>query len=175
MKINRLGLVVIAIAGIYAFAPAQVTIVGRHHRVQTDSANRTGLFLVQQDLMKAIEAMKVALPIYDGYRVKSVGTAHRGLVYLNHALMGARAPEVRKPEIFDTTRSKAAHVRYSKTQIALSQSQMQAGSQYLSKAATDLQNAVNGNYGPYGVKLRDFIQKSLTDSNTAIALLPAGK
>jgi len=174
MKIYPSAIAICFFMSLASASQAQVIIQQKGHRkvIRSNATTQVNpsLSALQTDLISAITAMKAALPIYDGNRVRSIHAAHNALVIVDHALLGAKASFRAKPMVNDNVRFKTAHSRYSSDQIAASQSQMQSGLSYLQSAWKDLQNAVGANPNTSGLKVGDDLQTAAAEATAAIAL-----
>ena len=176
MKFNRVCLA-IALAALLAVGAGAQGVRGTGQRRNTlpntggtsVPANPASLSALQSDLTSAIQAMEAALPIYDGYRVKSIHAAHRALGIVDRAITkGAAARPASKAR--DHVPSSGAHNRYSSQQIAQSQANMRQGLTALSQAMKDLQSAAGSNPNKHAVEVRNLLTKAIQDANTAISI-----
>lgn len=136
-----------------------------HVRRQAQTANPQALATIQSSLAAAIQSMTSALPIYDGYRVKSIHAAHKALMIVDRMISGANVQVRPKPTVHDHVKSTKAHSRYSQQQIASSQAAMQQG-------LADLQQALSGPAitGKQASKAAALVQTAITDATTAIQI-----
>ena len=132
--------------------------------------NANAVRALQSDLVSAIGSMDQALPIYDGFRARSMGHARRALMIVDNVISGGRS--FNRPAISerDTIASKEAHSKYSVSQIAQSQTLMRSGLRYLNASLNDLRLATNGVLGKKGERCQAAIQTAIGDANTAIGL-----
>ena len=133
-------------------------------------ANAQALPALQGDLEVAIESMKAALPIYDGYRVRSINQAHETLVLVDRAISGANAARRIKPSVTDHVGSANAHSKYTPQQIQASQTNMRKAADALAQAWKDLQSAAGSNPNQLAVKAANHLKLSQTDCGKAISI-----
>ena len=164
MKTIRTILVALAVSSAL-LASAQV------HRTRTTVAPNNGAALtaLQNDLQGAITQMEAALPIYDGYRVKSIHAAHEALGIVDKVISGAGASARPMSTAKDHIPSGTAKHKYTPQQLASSQADMQQGLNSLQGAAGAFQTAMQGQSSTKrSQRLSSLIQKAITDATTAL-------
>lgn len=172
MKLNRILLGTAVVAALTSGAVAQVRGTGQHRpRAHSGTvvrpANSQALAALQSDLAAAIQSMEAALPIYDGYRVKSIHATHRALGIVDKALVtNAAARQASKAK--DHIPSGNARGRYNSEQISQSQSNMRQGLAALMTAEKDLQAAAGSNPNKQALEVQKLIAKAVQDANTAV-------
>ena len=167
MKSLRPTLAILVIGIVAATATAQGNY--RHRTTApTIPANGQALSALQQDLVTAIEAMKSALPIYDGNRVRAINQAHQTLLIVDKALSGVNAVKRIKPTVTDHVASSSAHTKYTAKQIEASQASMKKGYAALQQAWKDMQAAAGSNPNRQAINASKHLQTAQTEANTAI-------
>jgi hypothetical protein len=141
------------------------------HRSRTVPNNGAALNALQSQLATAVQQMEAALPIYDGYRVKSVHAAHEALVIVDKVISGAHAA-VRPPSTArDMVSSGAAKSKYTAERISASQTHMQNGLNSLEAAANAFQSAMTGQASTKrSEKLAALLQRAITNARTSLDL-----
>lgn len=165
---SALGLLIIASVATSAFGQGGY----RHHIVTSPAvpANPQALSALQQDLITAIDAMKSALPIYDGNRVRAINQSHQTLLIVDKAISGVNALKRVKPSATDHVPSSSAHSRYSTQQIETSQANMKRGYAALQQAWKDMQAAAGSNPNRQAINASKHLQIAQSEASTAIAL-----
>ncbi len=166
-----LAIIALATVGLQSAALAQTPNPRRPH-ARPAATNPQALAALQTDLTSAINSMTGALPIYDGFRVKSIHAAHRALVIVDRAIAGTQAMVRPKPTVRDHVPSNRAHAKYTQQQIAASQTAMQQGLAALTQAQADLNAAASG--GKKAMAVSQDLQRAVADANTALNIHSGG-
>lgn len=165
MKLKTI-LITFAAVAVAAGAFAQNPMPRKGHRQTGMPVNSQAATTAEQSLSQAISLMTAALPIYDGYRVKSIHQAHQALVILEKATAPGRTPR-QKPQVKDHVPSKHAHAKYTADQIAASQNQMNQGLQALQAASNALASA-GSNKRTMNAAAK--VQTAISDAATALSI-----
>jgi hypothetical protein len=170
MKLNRIFFAMLLALSVTALATAQAPAKQHRRPGVVAASNSQALASLQKDLIAAIQSMSQALPIYDGNRVRSIHAAHRALVVVDHAILGANATQRQKPTVHDNVQFKQAHTKYTSQQIAQSQANMEQGLAALNQAMKDFQAAVGSTPNKAGTKVAGHLQTSMSEANKAISM-----
>lgn len=172
MKLARFFLAITLVIALLVAVSAQSPVT-RGQRLPGSGAvvpaNAQALSALQNDLATAIQSMEAALPIYDGYRVKSIHAAHRALAIVDHSI-NRNATTRPASKATDTVKSHQAHSKYNQQQIAQSQQDMEQGLAALNQAQKDLQAAAGSNPNKHAYQVQKLIAKAIQDATTAIGL-----
>jgi hypothetical protein len=166
MKILRLMLALLVVASFAATAPAQVIIHRGRRNVPAVPPNPQGLVALQQDLIKAIESMKSALPIYDGNRVRSIHAAHAALVIVDREINGPTGATRPVPTVKDGEKRS----KYTPSEVTGSQTNMRNALALLQQGTKDLSAATGSNPNQKGAKVRAHLQVAISEATIAIQL-----
>ncbi|MDR3692190.1 MAG: hypothetical protein P4L46_22605 [Fimbriimonas sp.] len=173
MKLIRSLMLVSLVATIVGTAGAQSSIRRGHAHNSVTTSNPAvtqAISSLQQDLIAAVAAMKAALPIYEGNRVRSIHAAHASLVIVDHVMYGKNAAVRPKPSVTDHVAAKHAKSKYTAQQIEASQESMKQGLAALQAAVKDLQVAEGNTPNRQGAIVSNHLQKAIQDATTAISL-----
>jgi hypothetical protein len=165
MKILRLTLALLVVASIAAAAPAQVIRGGRRNGPAVPP-NPQALVALQSDLIKAIESMKTALPIYDGNRVRSIHAAHAALVIVDREINGPSGATRPVPSVKDGEKRS----KYTPSEVTGSQTNMRNALSLLKQGTVDLTGATGSNPNQKGAKVRAHLQVAISEATIAIQL-----
>jgi hypothetical protein len=169
MKLARLTLALLTAVALAAAAPAQTYYHGRQRNAVVPP-NAQSLAALQQDLINAIEAMKTALPIYDGNRVRSIHAAHAALVIVDREINGPKGATRALPVVNDGVKSASAKSQYNGEQISASQTNMQKGLAALQQAMKDLVGATGSNPNQKGIRVSNHLKIATAEATKAISL-----
>jgi hypothetical protein len=170
MKLLRSSVSLVLFASVAIAAFGQSNYARGRNRSNVIPPNPQALATMQVDLTNAIEAMKVALPIYDGDRVKSIHEAHEALLIVDQAKDGINAIVRVKPNPKDNVTSASAHSKYTKDQIVSSQTTMRKAYKLLQQAWKDLQLASGSKPNKKAVSAANHLLAAGTEANKAIAI-----
>jgi len=173
MKSLRLALASFIVLSAVAVASAQTNYRHRLTGGPAVPANPQALAALQLDLINAIEQMKVALPIYDGNRMRAIRQTHAALIIVDQAIAGANAVVRAKPTATDTVASGSVKTKYTKDQISSSQASMRKAYATLQQAYKDLQAAAGSNPNQKAVKVNAHLQSAGSEATKAIAIYAA--
>ena len=170
MKLLRPTLALMIVTSIAAGVSAQ----GVNHRIRQRTGfvppNPQALVALQTDLNNAIDAMKLGLPIYDGFRVRSIHATHSALVLADTAINGAKAFHRVLPNVKDHISSGTAHSKFTPQQIAASQANMRKGYAFLQQATKDLEAAAGSKPNSKAIRAAADIKVASSEATMAISL-----
>ena len=172
MKLLRPTLALMIVISVTASATAQIGVWRkRGNTTVTVPANPQALSALQQDLINAIEAMKSALPIYDGNRIHSIREAHAALLIVDRAIAGANTQARPALKLKDEAASATAKTTYSAQQISASQANMQKGYSALEQAWKDLVIAAGSSPNQKAYSVAKHVETAGSEASKAISLL----